>query len=304
MPRYLAYGLVVDSDIELPELPEGAGTVRADIRITCGHVQRPQGIAQDSDDYVGIDDETVRFHTPHASFRIASGRELTVDAVTGASQESLRLAILGRALGAMLQWQGLFVLHASAVARGGRAIAFAGASGSGKSTTAAAFLEAGWKLVADDLVVIDLDSHLARVRPGVGQIKLWPDSASSLGLRSEDYDRVHVNHEKRRVPIDSANVADEMPQLAGIYILASAPGASRVEELTHQEGLVELLRHSYAPRIMRALGRQSEHLEQCARLAQLAAPQRLLFDRAANDPKTLPTVIEAQRRSSAHRATR
>src|SRR5688500_12575390 len=135
MPRYVAYGFGIDSEFELPEL--AGADASPDILITRGRIERPAD-ADGSDGYVRIDDETVVFETPHARFRIRSGRELTVDPAPGIPPASLRLAILGRAIGAMLQWQGLFVLHASAVARAGRAIAFAGDSGSGKSTTAAA----------------------------------------------------------------------------------------------------------------------------------------------------------------------
>lgn len=48
------------------------------------------------------------------------------------------------------------LLHASAVERGGRAVILPGDSGSGKSTLAALLGEHGWRLLADEFVMIDM----------------------------------------------------------------------------------------------------------------------------------------------------
>lgn len=65
-------------------------------------------------------------------------------------------------------------LHASVVACDGRAVAVAGASGSGKSTAALALLDHGWQLVADDLLTID-ESRRAMIGPPF--IRLTPERA-------------------------------------------------------------------------------------------------------------------------------
>ena len=53
--------------------------------------------------------------------------------------------------------RGLFVLHASSVNMNGSAIAFSGFKGYGKSTTAMAFYNQGYSVVADDYIIIDFD---------------------------------------------------------------------------------------------------------------------------------------------------
>lgn len=53
------------------------------------------------------------------------------------------------------------LIHAAAVERGGQALILPGDSGSGKSTLAAMLGERGWRLLADEFVMIDLDSGLA-----------------------------------------------------------------------------------------------------------------------------------------------
>jgi HprK-related kinase A len=54
----------------------------------------------------------------------------------------------------------LLLLHAAAMERDGRALILTGESGSGKSTLAALLGEHGWRLLADEFVMIDPDSGL------------------------------------------------------------------------------------------------------------------------------------------------
>ena len=63
------------------------------------------------------------------------------------------------------------LLHAAAVERGGRAAILPGESGSGKSTLAALLGEAGWRLLADEFVMIDLASGLIRPFPRAISLK-------------------------------------------------------------------------------------------------------------------------------------
>ncbi|MBC8144723.1 MAG: hypothetical protein H7X80_04000 [bacterium] len=291
MLSYSAFGLGIRSEIPLPELIEVEGD--EDILIRYGRVERPMGLDPDDDDYFRLADDTVSFHTPHGGFRIASGRELTVDPSHDSSPASVRLTILGRALGAMLQWRGQFVLHASAVARNGRAIAFAGESGAGKSTTAATFLRNGYSLVADDIVAIDTTSPGFQIFPGLSHMKLWPDSAAAHGHDHEALDRIHEAHDKRYVPLSTDQIVGGPVPLDAIYMLASGT-ETHVVPLNAQDALVCLLRNAYAPRIMRVLGRQGEHLEQSARIAAVQKTAMLVIDRNSCKHSEVLRVIGAR----------
>lgn len=71
-------------------------------------------------------------------------------------------------LPAIIRLHGYFVIHASAVEVAGQALAFAGASGSGKSTSAAELSARGFPVVADDYVCV-----------GVGKATLTGELAES-----------------------------------------------------------------------------------------------------------------------------
>lgn len=67
----------------------------------------------------------------------------------------LLAAEMGMNLQVALGWRRHMLLHASAVARGGRAVILSGESGSGKSTLAALLGEGAWRLMGDEFTLIE-----------------------------------------------------------------------------------------------------------------------------------------------------
>ncbi len=67
----------------------------------------------------------------------------------------LLAAEMGMNLQVALGWRRHMLLHASAVARDGRALIMSGESGSGKSTLAALLGEGDWRLMGDEFTLID-----------------------------------------------------------------------------------------------------------------------------------------------------
>lgn len=80
---------------------------------------------------------------------------------------------------------GRMVLHASAVAREGKAIGILAQSGGGKSTLAAALCAQGHALVTDDVLVLDWRGDEPCVLPGPGELRLRPGAAvAGDGMRT------------------------------------------------------------------------------------------------------------------------
>ena len=86
----------------------------------------------------------------------------------------------GQLLGFLQRLRGVTCLHASAVLIDGRAIAVAGFPGAGKSSTAAAFLQMGYPVLADDVVPVFEDAGKFMVRPAHPRIWLRPDMVKTL----------------------------------------------------------------------------------------------------------------------------
>jgi hypothetical protein len=78
--------------------------------------------------------------------------------------------IISRLLGMFAHSRNWIPLHASAVSVDNEAVLFLGGSGTGKSLTAASFIERGHRLISDNLVFIDSEWN---VLPSYPFIKLW-----------------------------------------------------------------------------------------------------------------------------------
>lgn len=109
--------------------------------------------------------------------------------------------VLGPVLGVLLRLRGVTCLHASAVSIGERGVVFVGQTGTGKSTTAAAFARQGYGVISDDIVALVEDEGTFHVLPAYPQLCLWPESVQMLYDSPEALPRLVPNEDKRRMSL-------------------------------------------------------------------------------------------------------
>lgn len=272
MLPYVAYGLDICSDLPLPELVPGSAV--ADVIIRLGSVDRPPSYGSTRGScFHAMAGEVHLFYDQVGTFLVREGQEIIVQPVPGVDEQVLRLFILGPAFAVLLHQRGRLVLHASAVAVDGYAVAFLGGPGWGKSTMAAALSARGYGLVADDVVAVDLEGERGlTVFPGFPQLKLWPDTIASLGEVADTLPQLHPRLEKRAHRV--ANGFTHAPlSLSHIYVLDEGTNHA-IEPIDKQNALVELVRHSYGVRLLQPVNARS-HFLQCANLANKVSIRRL-----------------------------
>lgn len=121
---------------------------------------------------------TLSFHQ-HCEFWISYDLR-TVDAhlFLGVQPDIAGLFFVGGVTACILTLSGECVLHASAVEIGGRALAFVGGVGMGKSTLAAIFCAMGAQFITDDLLRLKPDGRTFHCFPGTGRIRLRKDASA------------------------------------------------------------------------------------------------------------------------------
>ena len=97
-----------------------------------------------------------------------------------ASRDHVLDILLGPVLSYLLIFEGRQPLHGSSVKIKGKAVCFLGEPGTGKSSTAAAFLLSGYPVIVDDLLVVQKRGKASEVCPGSSEIRLWPASGKKL----------------------------------------------------------------------------------------------------------------------------
>jgi hypothetical protein len=122
--------------------------------------------------------EGLTFRRNKFGFTAIAGHRVVISASASAPPQAVRRTVLTGGLNAIAYQRGLLPLHASAVAVGERCVAFCGGSETGKSSIAAAFAQAGYPFLCDDLVIV----HTA---PD-GSPVVWPGVLANLTKQSMD----------------------------------------------------------------------------------------------------------------------
>ena len=286
---YRLFGLNLRSEMDLAGLAPAVEADAADVDIAFGTVP-----VSDHKGYRPTEVGTLLSVAKVGRYLIREGRQILIDPAPGASERNVRLFLLGSAIGALLHQRGLLPLHANAIDIGGRAVAFSGHSGAGKSTIAAWFHDRGHTILADDVCVIGFDeAGRALAYPGIPRLRLWREALEASGRDTQAYARSFDNTDKYDVPTLNDSEAAPIP-LAAIYLLRKAEeatGDAEIERLKGVEAVDTLVSNTYRGGYLNMIGRTREHLSACVRVAR-AVPvfraQRLWgFDRFDEQAKRL-----------------
>jgi hypothetical protein len=173
------------------------------------------------------------------------GRRIEWRRLPRATSEAFRSYLLSQVLSFALLARGREPLHASVVTGPGGAIGFLGGPGGGKSTLTAAFLQAGHRLVTDDLLALTARGRGFRAELGVPRIKLFPRVAQRLfDVRTDAAVRLNPDTRKLILPLPPSRMARRSAPLRVLYVLAR--GASiRLRRLAPGDALLEIVRASF-----------------------------------------------------------
>jgi hypothetical protein len=266
MHEYLVSGLKVASEMELPGAAGAPPGGAPDIAVRFDAVPQTLCRYSASGPTWELDGERFLLRVPGlARILISNGRALDVELEPGGLARDAAAFVLGTAFGILLHQRGALVLHSSAVARDGRAIAICGPSGAGKSTLAAALCREGWAFVTDDLCVVTPGADgVPVVLPDGRRLKLWRESIEQLELAERQGDPVRERFEKYFIePPSSAAAA---PPLSAIYVLRDGrgPHTAGIEALSLPDAMRMLDYQTFRPALRARIGSRPHLLAQAA----------------------------------------
>jgi len=236
-----------------------------DLDVTWGHVMPAESSGPDGELVAGFDaheganfrmvksgDEYVfRFYRFADVVFDAELRSAVVYPHEGADDDVVPLLITGAVAAFVLEMRGMCVLHASAVEHDGRAIAFAGPSGAGKTTAAALASVAGAPLLADDVLHVEFaDDGSTWCYAGARALRLRP---VVVGLADLVPDAPRAPTPDGRVALQLAAGRHEKTPLAAVVMPRVTAEAERlcVERLSGADALIAL---TTAPRLVGFVG--------------------------------------------------
>lgn len=308
--RYTAYGLDIASDLELPELVAAAESRNGhepDLRIRLG--ETPEQIEDPTEsrvvwsarpgEWLQQIDGVARYYLHD------DGRELVIERL-GGTDADLRAFLFGTTLGAIFHQRGQFVLHAcTVVLPDGAAVAVAGAAGAGKSTTLAALIARGHKVLTDDKTVVEFVDDGPIVLSGYPTLRLWRDAVERIGADPEGLPKLRDNMEKYLYRTGAFQ--HEPAPLRALVVLGQRRGKGGPEEIeSAQEGaeivttevhghqaIHTVLRQTYRRRIVNGSGFQSEHFQWAAKLADAISVAHVVRPRHGDTVDAVADAVEA-----------
>ena len=299
---YRLYGRVIRSPWLL-DAPLAAAGERVDVDIMRAgasafrEARSLAGLARDPEDWFSfrrLPDgwEYIRWKGLFEFLVAPGGRRILALPTRRASSESFRTYLLGQVLSFALLEMGVEPLHGTASVVDGRALGFLGPPGSGKSTLAAAFLQEGWPLLTDDLLVVQMNDGRPLAEPGYPRIKLFPEIAKRLlpGIRP----RGRMNPETPKLVhlLEGRQIWPSRAPLERMYVLrpGRASGARiTVRTLTPRRAFTDLTRNTFNP-VVADPGRLEQHMDTVAAIVEVVAVKSLSFGR---DLDVLSSVREA-----------
>lgn len=181
--RYSAFGLIIESEIKLPELVslkeqnEKSENIPIDIYITFGQI--PKSIDDSkikSIWYEAALGEYLLKVDGIANYYVKDGKKIIIEPNENSLEEDIRVFLLNSVFSAILQQRGILVFHASAAVVNGKSIVFAGISDSGKTAIALSLYDRGYDLICDEICAIKIENGEPMVLGGIPQLNVWQDT--------------------------------------------------------------------------------------------------------------------------------
>jgi hypothetical protein len=297
---YQLYGLVIDSDNVLPGILS-VTDVQVDIQVRCGtsskrflkpsswfmhwHLLEDEpwlSFAKVNNGYL------LRFHQLTDFFINSEGNQITYTPEQGVPEETIHHLLLDQVIPLVINLKGGQALHVSAVLMPQGVVAFAGPTGSGKSTLSGGLLNLGYPLVCDDCLVLMAKNDEIFAMPAYPGLRLWEDALDYLFGDNGAYASVAHYTDKRRIEIEKITntYCTEPKPLKRLYAVVDASEGKNkadivIERLSARESFMALVQCAFRLDVtdQRMLKRQFHFIEKAAFRVSV---RRLIFPRDFN----------------------
>jgi hypothetical protein len=305
---YQIYGITLSSNLPLPLLiATSTATATADVVVHLEEAKSPPDILEQeyTDSWFQRQKDDGVYHClllynneEYLETEISpNGQQIQITWINQPLAEVTAI-LIGCILGTALRLQGKLCLHSSVIAVDNYAIAIIGEQGAGKSTTAAAFTQRGYPVLADDIAVLVDDGEKFLVQPGYPRLRLWKSAVNELYGSAENLPKVFSDTDKHFVELNQSLTMSWCFQsrslpLAAIYILGERQQQltfPSIEACIPQVGLMHLMIHRYPQSFNLNCDTQSRDF---AVLGHLATTVPIRYLHRADCLAELPKVCDA-----------
>lgn len=288
---YEIYGRIIKSDIEFPQLLLVKSEEKWDIEISVQKI--PEDIMhwiQEKGGPAGEGEGFFWFNTPVGHMVILGDNRIITECSSEEEFKVIRTYILGYGLSIIFYNRNIMAVHCSAVTKDGTGILLSGMSGAGKSTLAGRFLSNGWKLLADDVAMVEESERNVVSYPAYPQRKLCRDAVVRNGLDMEDL--IYIDEDKDKFAVNCQEEFSREPaKVAVMAVLYPWDKAEvKVEEIFGNEKIQMFVQNLFLHVYFKNAGMAPEKFFKCVQL--LAQLKVLRVFRPINGGDTSETMMQ------------
>jgi len=272
--HYVAYGITFSSDLPIPGLASVESTAQhvrvhftERLKPDVGDEAKPFLISESTDE-LGEPILTAWKMVKPLGYKLRycdgiefiiaeSGNEIWCSRPPNMTLEDVVVYLMGPIFGFVLRLRGQTCLHASVINIDDQAVALSGPGGSGKSTTAAAFVELGFPILTDDVAALTVENGSCLIQPAYPHVRLWPQAVNMLYGHHEALPRLVPVGIWDKCYLDLENRPDlfctrPLP-LRAVYTLGTRlleDEAPSIRTLPQAEAMLSLLANGYANQLI------------------------------------------------------
>lgn len=285
---FQAYGLKLSSTVMLPYVPI-IPPCSVDVELTQGAVSNKglnhwvkQGL------FWQANTDELWLQVPNIGrFLVQRGLSISFDPEPCVDDHTLAVFLAGPCFSALLMQRDLFVLSGCVVQVKDKAVAYLGER-CGKSSLAAAVMQRGYKVLSDQLCVINKDGL---VFPGAAALELWPDAAERLSITMDELQSTRPLLKKYYLPLAPFFCEQALP-LTQIYALSPQKKYGLTSNLlVGAEKINYLQKNIYNKHYLSGFKKNSLYFHYAAQLAPRLKMHLLEFDGVAFDIQAISNTL-------------
>jgi len=271
---YTAFGLHIESELELPELITSNG--QADGTIVLGEV--PEQLEESVKKTPWYEITAGKFLLTVdgiAKYYVENGEQIFIKPDLDAKMDDIRVFLLNSIFPVFLQQRGFLVLHGSAAVIDGKGTAFIGGTAVGKTAIAFNLYNRGHQIVTDEVCAVGMKNGKAVILPGIPQLNVWHDTLQAVGKDTGSCRSIRQGLMKYAFStIDRYD--NESVELSNIVLLKNHNRDDVIiEAIKGGKKLENLIRNIH---FIETVANQSEHFKICAAAAAAANMIQITFD--------------------------
>jgi len=260
MYKYLIYGSIIESELQLLNIPETDGT--PEIRIVFTDTPADKAKLGESGIYTSPTYSVVGL--TFGTVAVSNGNLMEIYRYKDVEPSEFVPFIIGWGFAFLFHQRGYTIFHCSAINIDGKAALVSGVSGAGKSTIALSLINRGYKYLVDDLAVFN-PAEGENLVPAYPLQKVCRDV--SVNLDQEEL--IHINEGRDKFAYHNETDFCDTPTPLKAIVLLDVDDIDdvKIEEISGLDKYLKVLSCMYLAELFAAFGTPEEDKYRCLKVA-------------------------------------